>query len=45
MGLYRDQLLPRAVNYFMNNKQFNELRKIVTKDLRGDVLELGFGLG
>jgi len=29
----------------MNNKQFNELRKIVTKDLRGDVLEIGFGLG
>jgi SAM-dependent methyltransferase len=45
MGLYQDEIVPRINNAVMNNGEFARIRERVAADLRGDVLEVGFGSG
>jgi ubiquinone/menaquinone biosynthesis C-methylase UbiE len=45
VGLYRDQVLPRALDWVMRKPEFSELRRRVTSGLGGQVLEIGFGSG
>jgi ubiquinone/menaquinone biosynthesis C-methylase UbiE len=45
MGLYSEQLVPRATNVILGNKEFAKVRREVTPGLHGEVLELGFGSG
>lgn len=45
MGLYKDQVLPRAIDLALRGKAIERLRARVTSGLSGDVLELGFGSG
>jgi ubiquinone/menaquinone biosynthesis C-methylase UbiE len=45
MGLYRDQILPRAINLALRGGEFTRLRARVTARLAGQVLEIGFGSG
>lgn len=45
MGFYGNQVLPRLVDIALSGKAFGRLRERVAADLRGDVLEIGFGSG
>jgi ubiquinone/menaquinone biosynthesis C-methylase UbiE len=45
MGIYRDQLLPRALDLSMRRSAFAAQRAQVTAGLDGEVLEIGFGTG
>ena len=45
MAFYRDQILPRAVNWVLGNAECLKLRQQITRGLSGQVLELGFGSG
>jgi ubiquinone/menaquinone biosynthesis C-methylase UbiE len=45
MGSYSDQILPRISDVLMATKEFEPIRARVTRDLAGDVLEVGFGSG
>jgi SAM-dependent methyltransferase len=45
MGFYRDQVLPRATNVVLANREFAKIRKRVASRLSGEVLEVGFGSG
>jgi len=45
MGFYDEQLLPRFINVVCNVKTVRELRQRVCADLRGRVVEVGFGSG
>ncbi len=45
MGMYRDQLLPRALDLSMRRAAFAEQRAQVAAGLDGEVLEIGFGTG
>lgn len=45
MGWYREQVFPRVMNVAMNTAQNREIRGRVCADLRGDVVEIGFGTG
>jgi ubiquinone/menaquinone biosynthesis C-methylase UbiE len=45
MGLYADQILPRAEDLVMRNREFGRLRARVAAGLSGEVLEIGFGSG
>lgn len=45
MGLYADQLLPRATDVVMARKEFEPIRARVSAGLEGEVLEIGFGSG
>lgn len=45
MGLYRDQILPRAINAACGLKSVEPLRRRVCEGLEGEVLEIGFGSG
>jgi ubiquinone/menaquinone biosynthesis C-methylase UbiE len=45
MGIYRDQLLPRALDLSMRRAAFAGQRAQVTAGLDGEVLEIGFGTG
>lgn len=45
MGFYREQILPRMVDWLMDNREHARLRRRVTGGLEGRVLELGFGSG
>lgn len=45
MGFYREQVFPRLMNVAMNTAQNREIRRRVCADLRGDVVEIGFGSG
>jgi ubiquinone/menaquinone biosynthesis C-methylase UbiE len=45
MGLYRDQILPRAIDLALRGGEFTRLRARVTARLAGQVLEIGFGSG
>jgi ubiquinone/menaquinone biosynthesis C-methylase UbiE len=45
MGLYGDQILPRAVNLAMRGGEFARPRARVAAGLEGEVLEIGFGSG
>lgn len=45
MGLYGDRVLPHVINVVMNSKQVRPIRARVCADLKGEVLEIGFGTG
>ena len=45
MGYYDDRVLPHIINVVMNTKQMRVLRTRVCGDLKGEVLEIGFGTG
>lgn len=45
MGIYADQIVPRATDIVMARKEFIPIRARVTAGLDGDVLEVGFGSG
>jgi ubiquinone/menaquinone biosynthesis C-methylase UbiE len=45
MGFYGDQVLPRVINVVMNTKQTRPVRSRVCADLKGEVVEIGFGTG
>jgi ubiquinone/menaquinone biosynthesis C-methylase UbiE len=45
MGLYEDRVLPHVINLAMNNKATRPIRRRVCADLKGDVVEIGFGTG
>jgi len=45
MGFYQDEIVPRIINAVMNSGEFARIRQRVAADLRGDVLEVGFGSG
>jgi ubiquinone/menaquinone biosynthesis C-methylase UbiE len=45
MGIYQDQLLPRALDLSMRRGAFAAQRAQVTAGLDGEVLEIGFGTG
>jgi ubiquinone/menaquinone biosynthesis C-methylase UbiE len=45
MGFYDDRVLPHFINAAMNNKHLRDIRARVCGDLKGDVVEIGFGTG
>lgn len=45
MSLYREQVFPRVMNAMMANARMRETRERVCSDVRGDVVEIGFGTG
>jgi ubiquinone/menaquinone biosynthesis C-methylase UbiE len=45
MGFYAEQVLPRIISVSCGAKQSHPLRQRVCADLRGQVLEIGFGAG
>ncbi|MFQ5801592.1 MAG: class I SAM-dependent methyltransferase [Candidatus Methylomirabilales bacterium] len=45
MGIYRDHILPRGINWVLARSECLERRRTVTPGLRGKVLEVGFGSG
>jgi ubiquinone/menaquinone biosynthesis C-methylase UbiE len=45
MGFYDDRVLPHILNAVMNVPQMRKLRTRVCADLKGEVLEIGFGTG
>ncbi|MBA2446054.1 MAG: class I SAM-dependent methyltransferase [Nocardioidaceae bacterium] len=45
MPFYRDQVFPRLMNLMMDTKETRKARARVCSDLRGDVVEIGFGTG
>jgi ubiquinone/menaquinone biosynthesis C-methylase UbiE len=45
VGFYRDQLLPRLQDKFMDREPTRAVRSRVCAGLRGEVVEVGFGTG
>jgi ubiquinone/menaquinone biosynthesis C-methylase UbiE len=45
MGIYRERVLPRIVNRACGMKAVDPLRQRVCEELKGDVVEIGFGSG
>jgi ubiquinone/menaquinone biosynthesis C-methylase UbiE len=45
MGIYADQVLPRAVDLLMRGGELTAVRARVAAGLSGEVLEVGFGSG
>ena len=45
MGVYAEHFLPRFQDFAMRRKPTREPRARVCAELRGDVLEVGFGTG
>jgi len=45
MGRYEERILPHVINLVMNTEQTREIRRRVCANLKGDVLEIGFGTG
>jgi ubiquinone/menaquinone biosynthesis C-methylase UbiE len=45
VGFYEDQVLPRAINVMLGNRECQKLRTRAVAGLEGDVLEIGFGSG
>jgi ubiquinone/menaquinone biosynthesis C-methylase UbiE len=45
MSFYEDRILPRCVDWLLSRQPFLEARERITKGLRGDVIEIGFGSG
>jgi len=45
VGLYADQILPRAINLVLRGGEFEGPRARVAAGLAGEVLEIGFGSG
>ncbi|MFN8039825.1 MAG: class I SAM-dependent methyltransferase [Acidimicrobiales bacterium] len=45
MGFYEDQVLPRAIDVLLGNRQVQQVRRPALAGLHGRVLEIGFGSG
>ncbi len=45
MGWYADQVVPRAIDLLMRDKETGRVRSRVAASLDGEVLEIGFGSG
>jgi ubiquinone/menaquinone biosynthesis C-methylase UbiE len=45
MGFYRDWFLPRAIDWTLGSRDFQELRRKCVEGISGTVLEVGFGSG
>lgn len=45
MGFYGDWLLPRLLDRSLGRAEFAPLRRAALADVRGDILEIGFGSG
>jgi ubiquinone/menaquinone biosynthesis C-methylase UbiE len=45
VGFYEDQVLPRAIDKMLGNRECRKLRARAVAGLEGDVLEVGFGSG
>jgi SAM-dependent methyltransferase len=45
VGFYTEQVLPRITDKALGNKELAKIRSRVCADLRGEVLEVGFGSG
>lgn len=45
MGFYEDQVLPRAIDVMLGNKEMGKLRRRALEGVSGTVLEIGFGSG
>ena len=45
VGFYDDQVLPRAINVLLGNRECQKLRARAVAGLEGEVLEVGFGSG
>ena len=45
MGVYGDQVLPRALDLWMRGADVREIRARVAAGMTGEVLEIGFGSG
>lgn len=45
MGFYRDWFLPRAIDWTLGSRDFQELRRKCVEGASGTVLEVGFGSG
>jgi ubiquinone/menaquinone biosynthesis C-methylase UbiE len=45
MGLYRDQIFPRLMDWIMAGEEFRLLRAALLQSVGGEVLELGIGTG
>jgi ubiquinone/menaquinone biosynthesis C-methylase UbiE len=45
MGIYSDEIVPRATDMVMARKEFRPIRARVAAGLSGEVLEVGFGSG
>ena len=45
MGMYTEHILPRCIDLAMSRPMFEAARARATRDLLGDVLEVGFGSG
>lgn len=45
MGLYHHHIFPRLMDWVMSGEEFTRLRAGLLKEVRGNVLEIGFGTG
>jgi ubiquinone/menaquinone biosynthesis C-methylase UbiE len=45
VGLYTDRLLPRLIDRVLDTRDFRQIRREQLQDVRGRVLEIGFGAG
>jgi ubiquinone/menaquinone biosynthesis C-methylase UbiE len=45
VGFYGEHIVPRLTDLTLNGRPFDCLRAVVTTDLEGEVLEIGFGSG
>ena len=45
MGLYRDHVFPRLMDWVMSSQVCQRLRSDLLQDAHGDVLEVGFACG
>jgi ubiquinone/menaquinone biosynthesis C-methylase UbiE len=45
VGFYGEQIVPRATNVLLGNREFGKLRRESCEGLHGSVIEIGFGSG
>ena len=45
MGFYENQVLPRAIDLLLGNKEMGKLRRRALEGVSGSVVEIGFGSG
>lgn len=45
MGFYTERIFPRVVDYALSREKFSRVRRELLREVRGRVLEIGFGTG
>ena len=45
MGIYSNYVFPRILNFVMSGENFDEVRHETLENVRGNMLEIGFGTG